>query len=604
MSTHQSSRSMAMEDDDEVEEFPNLPPFGSRQMQGDGRPPFWFYMEQKTLSPGCRLCNKMFDWNAGGEFPRFRPNHHSSRKERLACEHAHKWKTLRAPPSYSCNNKLPEHAPEYLKSFLASDWGTGHGEAPRFEIPFEDTYPTKATRAIEMLVYEPDKFQGTMQPLIKAGKVLKESLPHDGWTAVGTQLCYHFSLKDGKCPHWHNCMFLHVHPSKLRQKFKQYRCMCGPNDGLCKYGKYNTCMYAHAQSQLTVPAELEESGYPSARGETHKLSWTSPTTGVEVTARVPTKFIANTCRKSHDRLCAQTHDWCNKKECTHGVHLIPEGWAWLKQQCKEGPVPPAYFSEKVRRLMRQDPKAKAKQARPGAPEVTKTFLEAAAMGSASTAATQTKKKTWGEVAGTSLAGPSTCEFPTLAASSKARPEAAPSASAAKQANKMPAPSAGGPIASYGQSSVSSAADQLALTSPPKEPADAESDLGSLVALTQAQAAQEKDAVDPMGPDVGLSGACTAASWSDTRSVGNMSESERAASACPESPDDWGVPEVAEWLGAEESGKFLRYVDVFRQNEIDGRTLRSLTKEDLKEDLQVKELGIRKALLLAIERLFA
>mmetsp|Transcript_15053 Transcript_15053/g.28278 ORF Transcript_15053/g.28278 Transcript_15053/m.28278 type:complete len:205 (-) Transcript_15053:194-808(-) len=121
---------------------------------------------------------------------------------------------------------------------------------------------------------------------------------------------------------------------------------------------------------------------------------------------------------------------------------------------------------------------------------------------------------------------------------------------------------------------------------------------------EAEAAQEKDAADPMDLDVGLSGACTEAAWSDTRSVGNMSESERAASACPESPDDWGVPEVAEWLGAAESGKFLRYVDVFRQNEIDGRTLRSLTKEDLKEDLQVKELGIRKALLLAIERLFA
>jgi len=71
-----------------------------------------------------------------------------------------------------------------------------------------------------------------------------------------------------------------------------------------------------------------------------------------------------------------------------------------------------------------------------------------------------------------------------------------------------------------------------------------------------------------------------------------------------SPSDWGVAEVAEWMAVAENGKFLRYAEVFRQNEIDGRSLRSLTKEELKEELEVKELGIRKALLSSIQQLFA
>mmetsp|Transcript_44690 Transcript_44690/g.83442 ORF Transcript_44690/g.83442 Transcript_44690/m.83442 type:complete len:415 (-) Transcript_44690:203-1447(-) len=69
------------------------------------------------------------------------------------------------------------------------------------------------------------------------------------------------------------------------------------------------------------------------------------------------------------------------------------------------------------------------------------------------------------------------------------------------------------------------------------------------------------------------------------------------------PCAWGVAEVAGWMAAAEKGKFRRYADIFRSNEIDGPTLRSLTKDELKDELEVKELGIRKALLAAIQQLF-
>lgn len=336
-------------DDDDEEEFPNLPPL-NRLMRGQGKPPFWFHLDSQDLPASAKLCNKVFKLSAQAEVLRIRPDNHKDKKERSNCDYAHKWKQLRHS-IYHRNGKLPHDAPEYLKVFQAVDWGSGHGESPRFEIPFEETYPTKATKAVHMMVCEPEKFEKVTSQFIKQGKLSQKDLPNESWGAVSANLCYHFSLKDEKCPHWQNCLFLHVSASRLREQFKLYRCMCGPNDGICKYGK--ACMYAHKQKELTVPPEFEDPAYPDSTNS-RTLSCTNRETGLEVSFAIEERYIANTSRKSDSRMCTQTHDWCNKKDCPHGVHITSEGWAWLLAKgCKGAPQsPPAYFQEKVSKLLR------------------------------------------------------------------------------------------------------------------------------------------------------------------------------------------------------------------------------------------------------------
>ena len=185
-----------------------------------------------------------------------RPDRHKDRNERSHCDYVHKWKKLRHPV-YE-RNRLPPNTPPHLRTFLASDWGTGHGEAPQFEFAFEDTYhhlPNRGDSSHRNDGCKPEKWDEFTRPLLKANTVLKTELPNPSWSAVVTQLCYHFSMKEEKCPHWQNCIFLHVDSKRLKEKFKQYKCMCGPHDGLCKYGKFGTCFYAHRQSELTMPSD-------------------------------------------------------------------------------------------------------------------------------------------------------------------------------------------------------------------------------------------------------------------------------------------------------------------------------------------------------------
>ena len=112
-------------------------------------------------------------------------------------------------------------------------------------------------------------------------------------------------------------------------------------------------MYAHKQKELTVPPEFEDPAYPDSTNS-RTLSCTNRETGLEVSFAIEERYIANTSRKSDSRMCTQTHDWCNKKDCPHGVHITSEGWAWLLAKgCKGAPQsPPAYFQEKVSKLLR------------------------------------------------------------------------------------------------------------------------------------------------------------------------------------------------------------------------------------------------------------
>ena len=217
-----------------------------------------------------------------------------------------------------------------------------------------------------MLVCKQDKWEEFINPLLKEHKVQPMELPNDKWDAVGTQLCYHFSMKEEKCPHWQNCIFLHVDTKRLKEKFKQYRCMCGKNDGLCEFGKHGTCFYAHRQSELTIPADLQRSAFPHSN-ESRKLVWTNGD-GLDKTFQLPVKYIAQTFLKDDDRLCPRTTDWCNRVECKHGVHITPDGWAWLRLECSENdenvPAPPIYFRAKVDALVGKDPRAKPKTSKP------------------------------------------------------------------------------------------------------------------------------------------------------------------------------------------------------------------------------------------------
>ncbi|CAJ1382660.1 unnamed protein product, partial [Effrenium voratum] len=251
------------------------------------------------------------------------------------------------PPSYARNKPLPAAAPDYVRTFSTTDWGSGHGEAPRFEIAFEDTYPSCATRAVKLFVEDRPGFDAFFR---KAG-VPPSDLPNSRWSrGISTALCHHFSLQERKCPYWQNCIFLHVETEVLMREFKRYKCMCGPNDGVCRFTR---CPYAHTQTQLTIPSAFEEPAFPG-EDAVREIRYTSEQTGLESTLKLPRKFIANTSQKIANSLCSHTYDWCSDAQCNHGVHITPEGWAWLRgySDATKADLPtPRYFASKVRRVV-------------------------------------------------------------------------------------------------------------------------------------------------------------------------------------------------------------------------------------------------------------
>ncbi|CAJ1397918.1 unnamed protein product [Effrenium voratum] len=88
--------------------------------------------------------------------------------------------------------------------------------------------------------------------------------------------------------------------------------------------------------------------------------------------------------------------------------------------------------------------------------------------------------------------------------------------------------------------------------------------------------------------------------SDLRSPSRISTAA-SASSVDTPPLDWTCDRVAGWLDSLDGCS--RYIRQFQENLIDGRTLSSLTLEELKGDLGVKELGPRKVIHRAIQQLF-
>ena len=97
------------------------------------------------------------------------------------------------------------------------------------------------------------------------------------------------------------------------REFKRYKCMCGPNDGVCKF---QGCLYAHKQKDLTIPSAFEEPAFPG-EDAVWEIRYTSEQTGLESTLKLPRKFIANTFRKIDNSLCSHTYDWCSSAVSNH-----------------------------------------------------------------------------------------------------------------------------------------------------------------------------------------------------------------------------------------------------------------------------------------------
>lgn len=91
---------------------------------------------------------------------------------------------------------------------------------------------------------------------------------------------------------------------------------------------------------------------------------------------------------------------------------------------------------------------------------------------------------------------------------------------------------------------------------------------------------------------------------DPKEADDMSTASTAPSpASVTSPLFWNEDDVAEWL-KNLNVVYTKYIPDFKVNEINGEALKELTDADLKNDLGVKELGPRKVIYSAIQRLFA
>ena len=66
--------------------------------------------------------------------------------------------------------------------------------------------------------------------------------------------------------------------------------------------------------------------------------------------------------------------------------------------------------------------------------------------------------------------------------------------------------------------------------------------------------------------------------------------------------NWTEQEVCNWLKYTNKGHFEEYVPLFREHEISGDTLLSLTNEVLRDEMGIKNVGKRHKLLKAITKL--
>ena len=67
-------------------------------------------------------------------------------------------------------------------------------------------------------------------------------------------------------------------------------------------------------------------------------------------------------------------------------------------------------------------------------------------------------------------------------------------------------------------------------------------------------------------------------------------------------ENWSVSQVLSWLKSTNDGQFDQFVPIFRDHEIYGDALLSLTNDILRDELNITAYGLRHALLKAIQNL--
>ena len=67
---------------------------------------------------------------------------------------------------------------------------------------------------------------------------------------------------------------------------------------------------------------------------------------------------------------------------------------------------------------------------------------------------------------------------------------------------------------------------------------------------------------------------------------------------------WDETAVCNWIKYTNNGKFEEYIPIFKEHEISGETLLSLTDEILKDEMGIKKIGKRHKLMKAINKLKA
>mmetsp|Transcript_27799 Transcript_27799/g.24427 ORF Transcript_27799/g.24427 Transcript_27799/m.24427 type:complete len:174 (-) Transcript_27799:2504-3025(-) len=73
----------------------------------------------------------------------------------------------------------------------------------------------------------------------------------------------------------------------------------------------------------------------------------------------------------------------------------------------------------------------------------------------------------------------------------------------------------------------------------------------------------------------------------------------AATLLNKDVNEWNIEDVAEWL---EHLSLNDYIDIFKENHVDGKLLFEITETDLKDDFKMTSFGHRKNFMKAVENL--
>lgn len=231
--------------------------------------------------------------------------------QKLRCDFAHSLTGLKTPAGYVPLTARPHRA--VGESFVCMDWGTGHSRDPSIELSWTDVYPTKMTYYMDEAPLE------LRRP----------------------QLCKHFFYLNEKCPHWHQCFFVHAKLEVVESKLRQFFCFIeqgGPS--MCEYKK--GCPFAHNLDQLNPPAAFCR---PSPFAVEHGEKLFPILYAANKTFDLPAKYMADTpgaFAYDGSHILCDTSWYCHEEGCEN-LHILREGWRDTAVQFPKNLRAPAYF---------------------------------------------------------------------------------------------------------------------------------------------------------------------------------------------------------------------------------------------------------------------